>query len=275
MKTFFLSLFGATVWATTPQGGLKARGAMRSRLSQMCEASNKTDTDLSLNWSGAVLNAPPSGTTFTSVSAEFSVPSPEPVNGQAGSSSIWVGIDGNTYRNAILQTGIDLSVTSDGSTSFDAWYEWYPDYAYGFPNITITAGDRISLYVVSTSSSSGIVTVENLTSGQKASQSLTAPDPSSILGGQNAEWIVEDYEEGGHLVVLDNFGIVTFSDTSAGLSDGSFVAADGADIINILQNGEVLTSVTLGPSEITITSRSEEESLRIDPEDDRIKFGYT
>ena len=58
---------------------------------------NDTNGDLTLNWSGAVLNAPPSVTTFTSVSAEFSVPTARPANARAGSSAVWVGIDGNTY----------------------------------------------------------------------------------------------------------------------------------------------------------------------------------
>ncbi|KAH8691830.1 putative aspergillopepsin-2 precursor [Talaromyces proteolyticus] len=220
------------------------------------EVSDKSNGDYSSNWSGAVLNAPPSGTTFTSVSAEFSVPTPGVADNEAGSSAAWVGIDGNTYQNAILQTGIDLSVNADGSASFDAWYEWYPAYAYDFSDISINAGDNVSLSVVSTSPNSGIATIENLTNGQKASQILTAPDSSSTLGGQNAEWIVEDYEVGSSLVTLDNFGIVTFTNASAGLSNGTSVGIDSADVINMIQN------------------ESGQESEGTTPGDDRIKLGY-
>lgn len=233
---------------------------------------SRTNSNYSLNWSGAVLNAPPSGTKFTSVSAEFSVPTPRPANNKAGSASAWVGIDGNTYRNAILQTGIYFTATLDGSVSFDAWYEWYPDYAYNFPDISITAGDRISLSVVSTSSESGTVAIENLTTGQKLSQNLTAPDPSSILGGQNAEWIVEDYEEGGKLVTLDNFGVIAFNNVSAGLSDGSSVGTDGADVMIIQQNGQILTSVIVTMLNVIIVSQTESGTILTVPGKDNINL---
>lgn len=42
--------------------------------------------------------------------------------------SAWVGIDGDTAQNSILQTGVDFYVEGS-SVSYDAWYEWYPDYA--------------------------------------------------------------------------------------------------------------------------------------------------
>lgn len=42
--------------------------------------------------------------------------------------SAWVGIDGDTASNSILQTGVDFYVEGS-SVGYDAWYEWYPDYA--------------------------------------------------------------------------------------------------------------------------------------------------
>lgn len=109
------------------------------------------------------------------MSAQFTFPTPKPVNGQAGASSAWVGIDGDTYQNAILQTGVDFNVDADGIASFDAWYEWFPDYAYDFFGVTIKAGDKISVSVVSSSSTSGTATIENLTNGDKVTKHLTPP----------------------------------------------------------------------------------------------------
>ncbi|KAH8691806.1 putative aspergillopepsin-2 precursor [Talaromyces proteolyticus] len=273
-----LTLSNVTAWAAaSPAYGLAARvGARteRNRLSHIrlpasspkdipgLESTNQTNIDFSCNWAGAVLAAPPSGTIFTSVSAEFTVPIPRTVNNRAGSSSAWVGIDGDTYQNAILQTGIDFSVTADGSASFTAWYEWYPDYAYDFSGISIQAGDTIFVLVRSSSFSTGIAIIENLTTGEKVAQTLTAPHASSTLGGQNAEWIVEDYKEGDGLVTLDNFGLVAFSNARAGLSDGSPVGTDRANIVELKQNGRVLTSVSVpSASEVIITSRSWPEGL--------------
>lgn len=248
-----VALFAAGAFAAPSGHCLAARVAGRNRLSHP-KQTNNTNVDYSSNWSGAVLTSPPSGTTFTSVSAQFTIPTPQAVNGLAGSSSAWVGIDGDTYSAAILQTGIDFSVDSSGAASFDAQYEWYPDYAYDFSGIDINAGDTIAVSVVARSSTSGTATIENLSTGQTVNQHLTAPDSSSALGGQNAEWIVEDYESGGSLVTLDNFGTVTFTSASAGLSNGESVGTDGADLIDLEQNGRVLTSVSVpSSSEVVVT----------------------
>jgi hypothetical protein len=118
------------------------------------------------------------------------------------------------------------------------------------------------------------VTIENLTNSQTSSQSLTAPDFSSILAGQNAEWIVEDYKEGNKLVTLDNFRIIAFNNVSARLSDSSSVGADGADVINIRQNSQVLTSVIATTLNVIIVSQTERETLRTIPEKDKIKLEY-
>lgn len=79
------------------------------------------------------------------MSGKFTVPSPSVPSGVDAtdgeySASAWVGIDGNTYSTAILQTGVDFTVSTSGEVTYDAWYEWYPDYAYDF-DLDISAGD--------------------------------------------------------------------------------------------------------------------------------------
>ncbi len=58
--------------------------------------------------------------TFKSVTGTFVVPTPKEPSGGSGthSASAWVGIDGDTCGSAILQTGIDFTV-SGTRTSFD------------------------------------------------------------------------------------------------------------------------------------------------------------
>jgi Peptidase A4 family len=72
------------------------------------------------------------------------------------------------------------------------------------------------------------------------------------LGGQNAEWIVEDYEEGSSLVKLANWGTVTFTGATAKTATTSENAAS-AQILDIEQNGKVLTSVTVSGSTVSDT----------------------
>jgi hypothetical protein len=222
------------------------------------EGGNISMIQYSSNWAGAVLTAPPAGQTFNAVSGEFTVPTPSPPTSGNGawSGSAWVGIDGDTYQNAILQTGFDWTVTVSGSKktySYQAWYEWYPNPAYNFAGIPIAAGNVISMSVTSSSSSAGVVTIENMSTGVKVSKSLTAPSGSSHLGGQNAEWIVEDYEEGSSLVPFANFGDTLFTNCVAKTSSES-LGTTGATIIEIENSsGQVITDVTIpSSSEVSI-----------------------
>lgn len=133
-------------------------------------STNNTNVEYSSNWAGAVLI----GTGYTSVTGTFTIPTPT----SAGSGSVsplsslvpsqlhyskmrfyycftnfiqaWVGIDGDTCGTAILQTGIDWT-KSGSSITYDAWYEWYPDYAYDFSGISLSAGDSITVTVTAKS----------------------------------------------------------------------------------------------------------------------------
>lgn len=222
------------------------------------EGDNVTHVQYSNNWAGAVLTAPPAGETFSAVSGQFTVPEASAPDGGSGtySASIWVGIDGDTYGNAILQSGVDVTVNSDGSQSYDSWYEWYPDYAHDFSTdqFSFSAGDVISISITSSSNSVGTAVLENLSSGQSVTQQLSAPSSDATLGGQNAEWIVEDFESGGSLVSFADFGTVTFSNCVASTGSES-LGTDGATIIEIEDsNGNVLTDVSIpSSSEVTIT----------------------
>jgi len=219
---------------------------------------NETETDYSSNWTGGVLTAPPAGETFNAVSASFVVPTPSlPSGAQSGTSysaSIWVGIDGDTYQNAIWQSGIDVTASKSGSKvsySYDAWYEWYPDYAYDFSGITISAGDTIKVSLTTTNSKKGSVILENVSTGVTVTKTLTS---TYALGGQNAEWIVEDYLSGNSQVALVDWGTVTFTDTVATGSGGTSEGAEDADVI-LLENssGTVLSSVTVSDTEVVVT----------------------
>ncbi|KAF2084498.1 hypothetical protein K490DRAFT_49021 [Saccharata proteae CBS 121410] len=236
----------------TATTGRKSNPVMKVDAPAAAADANKSNIEYSSNWAGAVYEEPPSGT-FTAVVGTFTVPVPSSDGDSFGESaaSAWVGIDGDTYGNAILQTGIDF-VVDGGEVSYDAWYEWYPDYAYDFSGIDISAGDVISLKVESSSSSRGTCIIENETTGTVVSKSLTAPESDATLGGQNAEWIVEDFEENGSLVNFADFGTVVFTGATAGLSTGKTITAGDASIIEIESDGQVLTDVSISGSTVTV-----------------------
>jgi len=146
-----------------------------------------------------------SGTGFTSVTGTFTTPN-------EGSGSLWVGIDGETCATAALQTGVDWT-HSGSSVTYDAWYEWYPDYAYDF-SIAIAAGDSIKITVTATSTTAGTAVIENISTGTTITHRFSG-EPA--LCGYNAEWIVEGETD---------FGKVTFTSCSATENGMSIFRAD-------------------------------------------------
>ncbi|KAI1771265.1 peptidase A4 family-domain-containing protein [Hypoxylon cercidicola] len=201
--------------------------------------------DYSSNWAGAVLI----GSGYRTVTGTIVVPTPRIPSGGSRSTSYsasaWVGIDGDTCQTSILQTGVDFTVRGS-SVSYDAWYEWFPDYAYDFTGITIRAGDTITMTVTASSTSAGTAVIENVTTGQRVSHSFSGE--TDRLCQTNAEWIVEDFSSGGSLVSFADFGTVTF--TGASVNGGTGV--NGATIIDIEQSNQVLTDCsTSGSSRVT------------------------
>ncbi|KAK3682394.1 acid proteinase [Podospora appendiculata] len=212
---------------------------------------NNTNINYSTNWAGAVLI----GTGYKSVTATIIVPTPKKPSGGSSSTqyaaSAWVGIDGDTCQTAILQGGVDFYV--QGTTvSFDAWYEWYPDYAYTFSGFPISAGDSITMTVTASSTSAGSVKLTNNTKNKSVTHSFSGE--TKKLCETNAEFIVEDFEENGSLVPFANFGAVTFSGASVTTTSGTTVGVSGATIFDIKQNNVVLTDCSVsGSSTVTCT----------------------
>ncbi|KAI0738296.1 aspergillopepsin [Daedaleopsis nitida] len=223
--------------------------AITSPVSEVNAITNNSHVDYSSNWAGAVLVA--NTATYKSVTGTFVVPTPKEPSGSSGthSASAWVGIDGDTCGNAILQTGVDFTV-SGSSVSYDAWYEWYPDYAYDFSGISFSAGDTVTVTVTASSKTGGTATITNKTKGKTVSHTFSS-QPS--LCEYNAEWIVEDFEEGSSLVPFANFGTVTFTGASATTVSGSTVGPSGSDLIDIRQSNKVLTSVSASSNSVTVS----------------------
>jgi hypothetical protein len=212
-------------------------------------STNNTHVQYSSNWAGAVISK--SSATWTAVTGTFTVPTPKAPSGSTAYASAWVGIDGDTCGNAILQTGLDFNVES-GRVSYDAWYEWYPDYAYDFSGISFSAGDSVTTTVKATSKTAGTATIKNNSKGTSVTHTFSG---QPALCEYDAEWIVEDFESGSSLVPFANFGTVTFSGASASSSSGS-TGPSGATIIDIQQSNKVLTSCSASSSSVTCSYTS-------------------
>ncbi|KFY13641.1 hypothetical protein V492_03125 [Pseudogymnoascus sp. VKM F-4246] len=196
---------------------------------------NNTHVEYSGNWAGAVLV----GTGYTSVTGTFTVPTPT----TDGSGSAWVGIDGDTCGTAILQTGIDWT-KSGSKITYDAWF---PDYAYDFSGISLSAGNVVTVTVTATSKTGGTAVIKNTSTGQTVSHTFSNEASLGSLCEYNAEWIVEDFDSGGSQVSFANFGTVSFTGASA-VKSGTKVGVAGASILDIKQGTTVLTDCSLSGS---------------------------
>ncbi|OTA04887.1 hypothetical protein A9Z42_0054780 [Trichoderma parareesei] len=266
MKSFTLvtySLLSCLVYATPIQfqrdilHGPIAHSSRPIQQNRSEEAYHGNRASYSSIWSGAVIDSPPEGETFNSVSANFVIPKPSiprgsPVNNYY-TVAAWVGIDGDTASKAILQTGVDLTIEG-GRVYYEPWYEWWPDHSYTFSeNLAISPGDVIKATVSATSSTSGSATIENVSTGKLVSKYLTS---TYALAQQNAEWIVENYMmslgPSAHHTPLANWSSIVFTDTRASTRK-SWLDASNATAINMAQNKTVITEVTINGSSVIDT----------------------
>ena len=89
--------------------------------------------------------------------------------------------------------------------------------------------------------------IENNTTGKRVSHSFKNEGSLGSLCETNAEWIIEDFEEGSGMVQFADFGTVTFTGASAKTGSGS-VGVSGATIIDIEQNSKILTDCSTSGS---------------------------
>jgi len=134
--------------------GIRSQPMIPANITGMVNGPENKYVQYSTNWAGAALV----GSGYTGVTGTFTIPTPKaPTGANANtpySASAWVGLDGYTCGSAILQTGVDFTI-QNGAVSFDAWYEWYPDYAYDFSGITFSVGDVVTLTIKATSKTGG------------------------------------------------------------------------------------------------------------------------
>ncbi|KAJ6084470.1 hypothetical protein N7486_011270 [Penicillium sp. IBT 16267x] len=212
----------------------------------------------SSNWAGAVLDTPPpSGATFTYASATITVPTPTALatgNPQYQAASAWVGIDGSSYTTAILQTGVDFYVLN-GQSWVDVWYEWYPNFSLDYDELLVSPGDVIVASVNATSASKGICIVENLTTGESATQAVSAPKSTATLAGRSVEWVVEDFSTEGNPVDFVGFGDVQFHGCVAEDSVGGMHGTEGTTIYDLVIDGVVVADADVVDGSTVIVTR--------------------
>jgi hypothetical protein len=165
------------------------------------------------NWSGfAIVDT--AGTFIgwgSQITAEYNVPIPECRLMPSGSfhASQWVGFDGYGSPD-VLQTGssIDVNCPDNGvpgsTTTYHAWFEWYPAYEIAINNLPVRAGDLMSVSVFLSDGTRRMISIENLNTNQTVVVEVSPPSGTSLVGN-SVEWIVERYTIGNQLTNLPDY----------------------------------------------------------------------
>ncbi|GFF38188.1 aspergillopepsin-2 [Aspergillus udagawae] len=212
-----------------------------------------TQGSYSTNWAGAVISNSTPSATFSYVSATITIPTATATGDMSyQAASAWVGIDGATYTTAILQTGVDFYILN-GKAYADPWYEWYPNFAMYYDELLVNPGDVIVAAVNVTASNRGVCVIENLTTGESATKSVSAPKSTATIKGLNAEWIVEDFQSNGAAVPFVGFDAVEFTGCVAEAAGVEFGVVN-ATVYDLVQDDTLLaTARVMGDEEIVVT----------------------
>ena len=98
--------------------------------------------------------------------------------------------------NNLFQAALDVrAIEKHGKyiSQFRGYLEWFynsPEY-FGPTDLTLSSGNTLSITVNATSPTTGIVSLENLSTGP--SRSRVFHEPNYPLIGRVAEWIVEEF----------------------------------------------------------------------------------
>jgi hypothetical protein len=196
-------------------------GGQRPHVTGHAVAGAVQESAASTNWAGWIA----SGTTFTGVSGDWTVPSVVP-SPSAEYSSEWVGIDG-VLSNDLIQTGTSQGTASTSTSSpYFAWYELLPDSAVAI-NAPVAPGDIMLASVTEGSPGSWRISIEDQTQSWIYTNTF-----SYSISAQTAEWIEEAPTVDGSQSTLADFGSSTFSSLGLSGADTSAVGLTNVDMVD-------------------------------------------
>ncbi|KAF6795044.1 peptidase A4 family protein [Colletotrichum musicola] len=201
------------------------------------------------NWAGASK----SGNNITSVTTTVTVPGIRiDPDGWTTGMAIFAAIDGfYTCQAELLATGIVLSAIKGADprgNEFHAFWRWLP-YSGGSNNqvnFPIKTGHKIRLSITVFSPYSAKGLIENLSTGQSDNRILSSNKP---LCAVDASWVVGRYQSMGEWMRWADFvEPVTMTEVSATTGAGETLNLEGADLLDIEDEGRAFTSCKIDSS---------------------------
>lgn len=205
----------------------------------------KDQFGLAGDWAGAVVQvsslgfSPPEPANV--VFAEWKVPTIQPKPTEPGSQTVgfWVGLGGWGVAN-LLQAGTAATITGT-SVTYWTWVEWVPA-SYKVENLSIEAGDTVSVLVCAPETDHGFVSMMNQRTNMAISVGVSDPDGTTPYDGSTVEWIVEAIT-----TEMPNFGSVLFTQIIAGTQNHTFDLTDAFTVNTVSGSKTLATGKVLGP----------------------------
>ncbi|KAG8158679.1 hypothetical protein KVR01_011801 [Diaporthe batatas] len=176
----------------------------------------------SMNWAGAMVPSNRGSSKATIKIPTPEIPADSTTPDEVHCATFWTGIDGASAQcQSILQTGIDICAQRTPNGTLDtlarSWHQFFPVPA-ALHDIQISFGDVVSMSVSASSPTSGVVLVENETTGKSSSQTYTNVSDATLCL-ETAEWVVERFTVDAatnSLVPFAGFGNATFENATVG-----------------------------------------------------------
>lgn len=202
----------------------------------------KFNTNQSNNWSGYNIGADypgePTGTRFTAVSGQWTVPTAtQHTPGQAENSASWVGIGGGCVTdncavtdNTLIQAGTEQDTSTAGKASYDAWFEIIPEPETQV-SLPVSPGNQIKVSISQTSiPGTWSIVIDNLTTGQTFS--TTTPYTSGMDTAERIEETPLEIGTGGTgLAAMPNLGTVGFTSATLNQATPAFQTIDEMQLV--------------------------------------------
>jgi hypothetical protein len=166
------------------------------------------DQVLTYNWAGYAVYQ--DATQFSDVQGSWVQPAAQNCPARKTQlAAFFVGIDG-ANSTSVEQVGTETNCVN-GSATYTAWYEMYPDPPVYFDNCPLTDGDNVYAEVAYVSGSQFHVTL-TINSSTCIDLTVTAPGTPAR---SSAEWITEAPATGRRFWPLTDFGSITYTGASA------------------------------------------------------------
>ncbi len=207
------------------------------------------------NWSGYNQGVLDTETPFSSISAEWVIPTAsQHTAGEAEDSATWIGIGGGCLNSScaasdetLIQAGTEQDVSSSGAVTYDAWWEILPLPEFQ-STITVNPGDTIKCTIASTVPGLWTITLQDTTDGQGFTESVPYASDEST-----AEWIEETPTEigtsGAGLAALPNLTTVVFNDATINGANANLVPDQAIQLVDANGNPLATPSPPVGGDE--------------------------